>query len=402
MSEVRKSALMIDCDLYVLVKAGHFASGGFDDYDEGISKEERTVKPFSFAAVMAKAYSDTDTIVAWRVRTGTRMGDIALVVIESGVPTLDVIASESEALSMMEYYQQSRDRNLLFRIVSNDHNLWVADSLIDDESAFVKKYLSGSSRIDTIPLDYKTLAKGVVGIFLLLGAVIGYDFYLVEKQKRELAAQIAAQDNTAQYASVLNGRLGQLGLSTGDYVRLLNAVYDLPYYVNGWAMKSMVCEYSMCTMQWDSVGGYTDQLINAFDVKDGYLVQINRISPSQAIIIKDFKISLSGPASWAELPNKTQTDQWALSQRQVYNRSKVDINMFAEPEIWPTGFAGISIDQAVTRYRFTMVGGVAIAESFISNQKQPVYWDRLGMKITNLDTSGPQIELELQGAYYAY
>ncbi len=402
MSEVRRSALMVDCDLFTMVKVGKQASAGFDDFDEGISKEERTVKPYSLAAVVAKAYSDTDTIVAWRVRSGLRVGDIALVVVEAGVPTLDVIVSENEAMAMMEYYQQSRDRNLLYRIVSNDHSLWVADSFIEDESAFVKKHLSGSSRINTIPLDYKTLAQGVIGIFILLGLLMGYDYYLVETQKRELAAQIAAQDNTAQYASALNSKLGQVGLNTDDYTRLLNLVYDLPYYTNGWAMKSVECNYSMCTMQWESVGGYTEQLNNSFDAKDGYFVQVNRAVPSQATIIKDFRINLSGPSVWADLPRKAETDQWALNQRQVYSRSKVDINMFVEPEIWPTGYVGIALDQAVTRYRFTMSGGVAIAESFIANQKQPLYWDKLSMKITNLDTSGPQIELELQGAYYAY
>ena len=30
MSEVRKNALMIDCDLYTMVKTGKTASGGFD------------------------------------------------------------------------------------------------------------------------------------------------------------------------------------------------------------------------------------------------------------------------------------------------------------------------------------------------------------------------------------
>ena len=402
MSELRKSALMIDCDLYALVKAGKLASGGFDDYDDGISKEERSVKPFSFAAVMAKAYSDTDTIVAWRVRTGQRAGDIALTVIEAGLPTLGVIVSESEAISMMEYYQQSRDRNLLFRIVSNDLNLWVADSFIEDESVFIKKYMAGTSRINTIPLDYKTLAQGVVLVFALLGAVIGYDYYVEEQKRRELAAQIAAQDNTAQYAAALNDKLGQVGLSTQDYKQLLNAVYDLPYYVNGWAMRSIECKYAVCTMQWGSVGGYTDQLEAVFTSKDGYFVDVNRAVPSQVAVVKDFKINLTGPAIWQDLPKKPETDQWALAQRQVYASSKVDISMFAEPEIWPTGFVGISVDQAVTRYRFTMSGGVAIAESFINNQKQPLYWDSLSMTFSNLDATGPKIELELQGAYYAY
>ena len=402
MSEVRKNALMIDCDLYTMVKAGKIASGGFDDYDDGIAKEERTVKPFSLAALLAKAYKDDDTLVAWRVRTGTRVGEVALIVIEAGVPTLDVIVAESEAISMMEYYQQSRDRNMLFRIVSNDLNMWVADSFIEDESAFVKKHMSSALRINTIPLDYKTLLQGVIGIFALLGVLIGYDYYVEEQRKRELAAQIAAQDNSAQYAAALNDKLGQVGLATEEYKQLLNSVYSLPYYVNGWAMKSIDCKLSLCTMQWTSVGGYTDQLSAVFDIKDGYVLDINRAAPSQVNIVKDFRINLSGPLVWSDLPTKADTDQWALKQRQVFNQSKVEINMFAEPEIWPTGFVGISMDQAVSRYRFSLTGGVAIAESFINNQKQPLYWDSLTLTFSNQDAAGPQIEMELQGAYYAY
>ncbi len=402
MSEIRRNALMIDCALYCLVKSGGQACTGLDDYDEGIAQEERKLKPFSLAALMAKAHGDTDTIVAWRIRTGQRIGEIALVVIEAGMPTLDVIVSESEAIAMMEYYQQSRDRVALFRIVSNDTALWVADSFIEDEAGFISKHMSADARIDTIPLDYKTLVQGTIGIFLLLGALIGYDTYLAEKQKRELAAQIAAQDNSGQYAADLNARIGQVGLGTDNYIALLNSVYDLPYYVNGWAMKSIECNLSVCTMQWNSVGGYTDQLAAVFDSKDGYAIQINRTVPSQVTVIKDFKLPLSGPTSWTELPNKADTDRWALAQRQVYTQSKVDINMFAEPEVWPTGYLGIAPEQAVVRYRFKMSGGVAIAESFIKNQKQALYWDKLGMTINNLDASGPQITIEVQGAYYAY
>ncbi|MCR2747606.1 type 4b pilus protein PilO2 [Limnobacter parvus] len=402
MSEVRRNALMIDCDLYALVKSGKQASGGFDDYDEGLAQEERKLKQYSFAAAMCKAYQETDTIVAWRVRTGQRIGEIALVVIEGGMPTLDIIVSESEAISMMEYYQQSRDRAQLFRIVSNDTSLWVADEFIENEAEFTKKHTTGDARINTIPLDYKTLLQATIGVFLLLGFLMGYDYYLAETKKRELAAQIASQDNSAQYATELDSRLGQVGLNTESYIRLLNAVYDLPFYINGWAMRSIDCSFSVCTMQWSSVGGYTDQIAAAFDAKDGYVVQINRTTPSEVSIVKDFKINLTGPSTWVDLPNKPDTDQWVLNQRQVYERSRVDINMFSEPEIWPTGYTNIPMEQAVTRYRFNMSGGVAIAESFITGQKQAMYWDKLGMTITNLEAAGPRIQLKLEGAYYAY
>lgn len=401
-AEIRRNALMVDCNLYAKVISNKLVSGGFDDYDEAISKIERTEKPFSFAAVMAKAFGERDTLIAWRIRTGPRLGDLALVVIEKGLPTLDVMGAESEVLGMMEYYQNARDRNNLFHVVSNDSKLWVADAHIEDELEFVKKHLGAGSRIHTIPLDYKFLLQATVGIFLLLGALIGYDRYLVEKQKRELAAQIALSDNTAQYAKALGDNLGRVGLTTPDYIRLLNSIYDLPYYVNGWSMQGISCTYMNCVMSWQSVGGYTDQLSEVFQLKDGYLLQINKQRPELVTVSYSFKLNLSGPPVWSELPTKAKLDEWALMQRQVYTRSKAKIDMFAEPEVWPTGYVNVPLEQAVTRYRFNVKSGVAVAESFIQNQNQIVYWDGLKMNFISAQSSGTEIELELQGAYYAY
>lgn len=401
-AELRRNALMIDCNLYAKVSANKLISGGFDDYDDATSKVERSEKPFSFAALMAKAFSDRDTLVAWRIRSGPRLGDLALVVIENGLPTLDVMGTESEVLGMMEYYQNARDRNNLFHVVSNDVKLWVADTHIEDEAEFVKKYLGAANRIHTIPLDYKFLLQATLGIFVLLGLLIGYDNYLVEKQKRALAAQIALSDNTAQYGKALGDNLGRVGLNTQDYIRLLNSIYDLPYYVNGWSMQGINCTLMNCVMTWQSVGGYTDQLSAVFQLKDGYLLQINKQRPELVTVSHSFKLNVSGPKVWNELPSKQKLDEWALMQRQVYARSKAKIDMFAEPEVWPTGYVNVPVEQAVTRYRFSVKSGVAVAESFIQSQTQTVYWDGLKMNFTSAQSSGTEIELELQGAYYAY
>ena len=101
MAEIRQNALLLDCGLYASVKAGKTVVAGFDNFDESLSKEERHDAPYALAAVLARAFGDTDSLVAWRIRSGDRLGEVALVVIEHGVPTMDVIATEGEVLGMM-------------------------------------------------------------------------------------------------------------------------------------------------------------------------------------------------------------------------------------------------------------------------------------------------------------
>ncbi|MCQ8895031.1 type 4b pilus protein PilO2 [Limnobacter humi] len=402
MAEIRQNALLLDCGLYASVKAGKTVVAGFDNFDESLSKEERNDAPYALAAVLARAFGDTDSLVAWRIRSGDRLGEVALVVIEHGVPTMDVIATESEVLAMMEYYQRSREESQLFRVVSNDTKIWVADVHIEDDSAFIKRHVQRADKIQTIPLDYKNLSQLIALVLVVLGAWVGYQYYSDASQKRALAQQIALQDKTQEYGQALEQSLGRVGLSTADYQTLLQSVYDLPFFINGWALQSMECKYAACTMKWMSVGGYTDQLEAAFPVKEGYGVLINKAVPSQAVVTRNFNLPLSGPKAWRELAVKSELDNWVLKQRQVYEHSKLKIEMFAEPEIWPTGYANISPEGAVSRYRFRFKGGVSMAEAFIRAQEKSMYWDSLTMTFAAVSSAAPEIELDLQGAYYAY
>ncbi|HEX4918661.1 MAG TPA: hypothetical protein VFV43_12245, partial [Limnobacter sp.] len=165
---------------------------------------------------------------------------------------------------------------------------------------------------------------------------------------------------------------------------------------------SIECKFAACVMRWRSVGGYTHQLQSALKAENGYVVQINRADPFKAVVLRNFEVPMSGPQLWNELPNKAELDNWALNQRQMYELSKLKIEMFAEPEIWPVGYPDIAREGAVVRYRFRFQGGVSNAEAFIAAQEKSTYWDSLTMRFNNETSGTPNIELDLQGAYYAY
>lgn len=402
MSEIREHGLLMDCNLWGSVRNAKLLVAGFDPYDDSASKEERKDSPYALAAVLARAFKDADTLVAWRIRAGERMGEIALVVIEQGVPTMDVISTESEVLPMMEYYQRGREGGQPFRVVSNDTKIWMADQHIEDDSAFIKKYLKRDDRIQSIPLDYKNISQLLGLLLLVVAGIVGYEYYDTGKQKRILAEQIALSDRTLEYSQVLFDNLGRVGLSTPNMVGLLNSLYDQPFYTQGWAMEAIECRLAACVMRLSSVGGYTHQLQAAFKPEDGYVVQINRATPFKAVVLRNFTVPISGPAQWNELPNKLDMDAYILLQRQVYEHSKLKIEMFAEPEIWPTGYTNIAPDGAVVRYRFRFTGGIADGEAFIAAQKEPLYWDSIALRIDNSTAAIPTIEMDLQGAYYAF
>ncbi|WP_370263149.1 type 4b pilus protein PilO2 [Limnobacter sp.] len=402
MAEVREYSQLMDSNLWSSVKAAKVLVAGFDPYDESVSKEERTEAPYALAAVLARAYKDADTLVAWRIRTGDRLGEVALVVIENGVPTMDVIATESETIAMMEYYQRSREGMQPYRVVSNDTKIWMADQHIEDDSAFIKKHVNRADKINSVPLDYKNLGQIALVVALLVGALVGYEYYQAETQRRILAEQIAQADKTIEYGQALTDNLGRVGLATAEYSKLLNMIYDQPFYVTGWAMEAIECKFAACVMRWKSVGGYTQQLQAALPADKGYVVQLNRADPFKAVVLRNFDVPMSGPTIWSDLPSKADLDVWALNQRQVYELSKLKIEMFSEPEIWPLGYPDIARDNAVVRYRFRFQGGVANAEAFIAAQEKSTYWEGLTLRFNNETSGTPTIELDLQGAYYAY
>ncbi|HEX4879452.1 MAG TPA: type 4b pilus protein PilO2, partial [Limnobacter sp.] len=284
MAEIREYGQLMDCNLWASVKSSKLLVAGYDSYDDSLSKEERTDSQFSLAAVLARAFQESDTLVAWRIRTGNRLGEVVLVVIENGVPTMDVIATESEIIAMMEYYQRSRVGGQPYKVVSNDTKIWMADEHVVDDSAFFKQHASRADRIQTVPLDYKNIAQVALLIGVLIAAMFGYDYYETETQKRLLAEQIALTDKTIEYSQALIDNQGRVGLSTSDYNKLLNLIYDQPFYVPGWTVESIECKFAACVMRWRSVGGYTHQLQSALKAENGYVVQINRADPFKAVV----------------------------------------------------------------------------------------------------------------------
>ncbi|HEX4879667.1 MAG TPA: type 4b pilus protein PilO2 [Limnobacter sp.] len=398
--EVRQNARLLDCERWVAYTAANAHVAGFEDYNPGNDLEERPRKQLSLACCLARAYGTQDTMVLWRIRHGERAGEVALVILENGLITLDVVRPEKQAFQIMEYYQRLRENTSPFHVASNDPTVWIADQTIENEEVFLAQHIRRTDALQAIPPNHALMLKLAVFTLLLVVAWFGYAHW--EKQERIAATEraMAAKDQSEPYAKALAQSRERIGMTSAQVQALLEQVYAMPVLKAGWALQRIRCEIGECTFTWRSVGGYTQELLAAYAEDPTMVFQTGVKSDGVKVARKKFDTPALYPSAWRDLPALDARTTWLDQERQMWRRSPLEVTVDAEPKMWPPGFEQATRGDFVQRFAFSVSGELVLMEDFMRTYDEHVYWSDFELNI-DPGAVGKWISLSGRGAFYA-
>lgn len=398
--EVRTTAQLLDCERWVAYAVGNSHVAGFEDCNPGNELEDRPRKQFSLACCLARAYGAQDTMVVWRIRHGERAGEVALVILEGGLITLDVVRSEKQAFSIMEYYQRLRETDTPFYIVSNDPSVWIADTVIESEESFLEKNLKRSDVLQSVPANYSLLLKLLVLALFLTVGWFAYAHWEKKTRIEQAELALAEQDQSKPYVKALEQSREQIGLTSEQVQNLLEEFYSMPVVTAGWALQRIRCEIGACVFTWRSVGGYTHELTASYE-QDRDMV-FDKVMKSDGVLVakKSFSMPALYPANWRELPTLEKRSVWLEQEKQMWRRTQLNVTMAAEAKMWPPGFERAIQGDFVHRFTFEVNGDLILVEDFIRTYNEHVFWSELDMSISP-GGAGKLLGLNGRGAFYA-
>ncbi len=338
---------------------------------------------------------------------------VYVVVLEYGVPAVDLLSSEHEAHNALG----SEDRPLW----SDNEYSYPSASKADFE--WLASGVSKASRIAKIPLNPWPWVSGA--LVMGVGAMV---YWAVQhnRQTQSKLEQVKVQqalDPEPKYLQALYAQAGQMASVRADVVRMTEKIFETRLTVPGWLMRSVSCSAvaQKCLTQWERKGGTFDDLVQALpqqklvnvQAESGFelmplsettsTVPLEVAHTEQAVVVARTSW-LEGAANGVKLESFGKQVFASGVQWQIWITAGLGVNIKEPPGLWPQ-VAGVPTEfkhpQALVANTFTVgnVPGPLVLEAL---QKAPAWvsWDLVQARIGDGQVSS-QLQFTLTGTYYA-
>lgn len=395
-AEIRDYAERIDASKHILLKGAENEYLGLYNYDPDISDEERTGQVYSLAAMLATQSGQDHAIYAIRIQDGLKKGQLALVVIEQGAPSLDMIGTDAEISGTINTYTNGSIESSEFQVYSNAPELFPNALPLNIETqlgSFNRQHALTSMPTDMIK------ASALLGVVLVLaGGLYSGNEYLESSARDARMKQAQASIQTPQYLKKLAVDQRNVGLANTDVMALLDLLSEQPFMARGWLLESIQCNLGKCTSNWDTQGGYTQELVS--------FLSNQQASPDPKNVNKlKFSFSYDMPAKGIEqlnnLPDKKTASDLLYLEQQAWQKAGIEFKVDTQGQTWPAGFKSIPPNVSVNRHATEVTGSLTLMKDFLDRYPTGIYWNQVSMAIqpTNLDAA---VMVTLKGALYAY
>jgi hypothetical protein len=395
-ADIREFADRIDATKHILLKGNQNEYLGLYNFDPDISDEERTSQVYSLAAMLVTRNEQEHAIYAIRIEEGIKKGQLALVVIEQGAPTMDIIGSDSEVLSTVNTYTNGSIESSEYHVYSNASELF--PSALPLEIATQLGSFNKKHALTGLPTDLIKTSGMLAVVLLLAGGVYGGNEYLEASAREARLKQAQSNIQTPQYLKKLATDQRNVGLANTDVVEMLNLLSEQPFMARGWLLESIQCNLGKCTSQWQSQGGYTQELVSFLnnqqsspDPKD-----VNKLKFSFS-----YEMAPEGIQRLQDLPKKQEASELLYLEQQAWQKAGIQFKVDTQGQTWPTGFKSIPPNVSVNRHATEVTGSLTLMKDFLDRYQSGIYWNEISMKIEpkNLDAA---VMVTLKGALYAY
>lgn len=222
------------------------------ELDEPVGSEQHAL-----GALFARSHPENANIVlAWCLER-----TVTLVVVQNGVPVVDLVKPIEEVSDFLEKVLEGRFNARGHAIFSNDTGVHPFAQLISETDLWAVS--SKATRLGKIP--YK---KSVLASILVTGLVAVFGFMHYQQQQADAklkAAQavLEAEDPLPSYQAALAANIGNLGFSRTSIKLTLQHLEVSDVWARGWLLRQIDCDRTRCTSTWDRKGGTTQSIIAA-------------------------------------------------------------------------------------------------------------------------------------------
>ncbi|MFP5483689.1 MAG: hypothetical protein ACLGGW_10495, partial [Gammaproteobacteria bacterium] len=348
------------------------------------------------AAMLATQNEQEHVIYAIRIEEGNKKGQMALVVIEQGAPTMDMIGSDAEVVSTVNTYTNGSIESSEYHVYTNAPELFPS-ALPLDIAARLGSFNNKHALVG-LPTDLIKASAMLAVVLLLAGGVYGGNEYLEASAREARMKQAQSSIQTPQYLKKLATDQRNIGLANADVIDMLNLLSEQPFMARGWLLEGIQCNLGKCTSQWQSQGGYTQELVSFLsnqqsspDPKD-----VNKLKFSFS-----YDMATRGIQQLQDLPKKQEASELLYLEQQAWQKAGIQFKVDTQGQTWPTGFKSIPPNVSVNRHATEVTGSLTLIKDFLDRYPSGIYWNQISMKIEpkNLDAA---VMVTLKGALYAY
>jgi Pilin accessory protein (PilO) len=324
-----------------------------------------------------------------------------LVVIQEGLPLIDLVADRAKVLHALGDY--------------GHHALWSDDQVEFPNSqpaslAWLAKLPSTGTRITRVPINLLPSILAICGVALCAAGWVAWAQHRQAQQQRELLAQAQLADPGPRYLQALHLHRAQMSSRRADVLRQMESLFDLPIFVEGWQLKAAHCGSSgACEATWHRRGG--DYLGLARSLPSHALHRGAAVSEGlPALNVPDLDLATtrwSVPVSRHELqdlPSMGKAVEQASPTFQQWKLATLAVD-WREPTLWPNVpdvDPGFIHEQALKRGEL-VVTSVPVPLALEVMQAVPAWvsWERLDLTVA--DPAGEPsraLNLTITGNYY--
>jgi hypothetical protein len=363
-----------------------------------------------FASLVGQEFANAALVLHVPSSETRREAKIYVVVLEDGVPAVDMLTNEMEA------------RNALG---SEERPMW-SDSTYSYPNAQVASFAwlhtgaSKASRVAPIPINPWPVV--IVAVALVLA---GLGWLWMDKAKkldnaRAQAALKAQQDPVPKYLSALNSQAVHMASARSDFLTMVKTMFEAQVVVPGWSMSALDCQAkpALCTALWQRRGGALEDLERALPGQKLVLGAPLRaevatakgvVKPLPSIHIVQAQRSASvARTNWlapGSLGLKTFDEQFAQSVGlwQVWETAGISTTI-KQPELWPKV---ADVPQQFSHPQALQSGSLVVSDvpgPFVLEAVQSapdwISWEAAHADLNDGDIRG-RLKFTLTGIYYA-
>jgi hypothetical protein len=374
-----------------------------------------------FANLVGKDSPNAALILNLKSGTNQHQSKVYVVVLEYGVPAVDLLSSELEAHNALG---------------SEERTLW-SDSPYTYPNANVADFdwlatgISKTSRIAKIPMNPWPWVTGAVVVAAAAGIYGLMHQHKKTQALQELAAVQVAQDPVPKYLQALQAQAPTMASKRADIEAMARHLFEARIVVPGWVLRSVNCSavQEQCLTRWERKGGTFEDLRAALPAQK--LVSVQTVQseaeqrqeaspldkgtsvPALEVATTQERVSV-GRTNWLQgspgggpqvvlAPFGKQVFE-ASVQWQEWATAGLSVHLKEPPQLWPQAAdvpSEFTHPQALQASSFK-VSGVAgpLVLEVIQSAPAWVSWEHIHARVGDGELAS-RLLFDLTGTYYA-